>query len=410
MVRQNPYLNVISPLKAFSPASDRSRTSPYRRGSYEPLGAAMRFNLEAMCLKLWPSCTISQPPPPVREVHRLHVLGMDTQHSGALVWEAISSVAGVEDVVVNRRLGQVTVTGTAPIDSIVSAVSGTGKMVCAVSGTSGANGKDDVSDASTHSARRREYDLRASCFCGAVEVAVDSKASPVSTSICHCANCRRISGAPFLANVILSSAAVEVRCEGSGDAGLIDDATSLNTHGVSRRRCAKYAPHCQCAIRIRPPAVLPIRHILGSNSSHPHPMLAQFVAHLFLVQYLTPLRLFSPSNWSHLPYFVPIHRQSNLIANRFFCRYISCTGAFLLFAPLWARSSSSSTRPSSRPRTQSAGRRTTTSGMHTASSTYQIRVSSISTTLGERGVSFLSFFSDKSLKYLHDFGGERCFF
>ena len=98
------------------------------------------------------------------------------------------------------------------------------------------------------------------------------------------------------------------------------------------------------------------------------------------------------------------------IANRIFCRYISCTGAFLLFAPLWARSSSSSTRPSSRPRTQSAGRRTTTSGMHTASSTYQIRVSSISTTLGERGVSFLSFFSDKSLKYLHDFGGERCFF
>ena len=231
----------------------------------------MRFNLEAMCLKLWPSCTISQPPPPVREVHRLHVLGMDTQHSGALVWEAISSVAGVEDVVVNRRLGQVTVTGTAPIDSIVSAVSGTGKMVCAVSGTSGANGKDDVSDASTHSARRREYDLRASCFCGAVEVAVDSKASPVSTSICHCANCRRISGAPFLANVILSSAAVEVRCEGSGDAGLIDDATSLNIHGVSRRRCAKYAPHCQCAIRIRPASVFPI-----PNSAH------------FLVQFVTP--------------------------------------------------------------------------------------------------------------------------
>ena len=189
----------------------------------------MRFNLEAMCLKLWPSCTISQPPPPVREVHRLHVLGMDTQHSGALVWEAISSVAGVEDVVVNRRLGQVTVTGTAPIDSIVSAVSGTGKMVCAVSGTSGANGKDDVSDASTHSARRREYDLRASCFCGAVEVAVDSKASPVSTSICHCANCRRISGAPFLANVILSSAAVEVRCEGSGDAAGSATADRMNS-------------------------------------------------------------------------------------------------------------------------------------------------------------------------------------
>ena len=87
------------------------------------------------------------------------------------------------------------------------------------------------------------------------------------------------------------------------------------------------------------------------------------------------------------------------IANRIFCRSILCTGAFLLFAPLWARSSSSSTRPSSRPRIQSAGRRTTTSGMHTASSTYQIRVSSISTTLGERGVSFLVFLYS---------GGEVC--
>ena len=344
----------------------------------------MRFNLEAMCLKLWPSCTISQPPPPVREVHRLHVLGMDTQHSGALVWEAISSVAGVEDVVVNRRLGQVTVTGTAPIDSIVSAVSGTGKMVCAVSGTSGANGKDDVSDASTHSARRREYDLRASCFCGAVEVAVDSKASPVSTSICHCANCRRISGAPFLANVILSSAAVEVRCEGSGDAGLIDDATSLNTHGVSRRRCAKYAPHLPMCYSNSAPGCFPNSAHVGVQFVTPSPNVGPIRrTPIFGPIRHTPLRLFPPpSNWPHLPYFVPMNRQSNLLpidfVHRCFSPICSTLGPELVVVY-------SSLFQTPHPKCWAAHHH----------KWYAHRVIDL---------------PDKSLKYLHDFGGERCFF
>ena len=126
-----------------------------------------------------------------------------------------------------------------------------------------------------------------------------------------------------------------------------------------------------------------IQHIFWSNSSHPPPCWPNSSHTYFWSNNVTPT----------------CHILFPFIANRIFCRSILCTGAFLLFAPLWARSSSSSTRPSSRPRIQSAGRRTTTSGMHTASSTYQIRVSSISTTLGERGVSFLVFLYS---------GGEVC--
>ena len=119
----------------------------------------------------------------------------------------------------------------------------------------------------------------------------------------------------------------------------------------------------------------PIRHTLtqcwptsshtyfGSNTSH-------------------PLRLFPPSNWSHLPYFVPIHRQSNFLpiyfVHRCFSPICSTLGPELVVVY-------SSLFQTPHPKCWAAHHH----------KWYAHRVIDL---------------PDKSLKYLHDFGGERCFF
>jgi len=84
----------------------------------------------------------------------------------------------------------------------------------------------------------------ATCFCGSLEVIVAPAAQPVSSSICHCANCRSLSGAPFLANVLFAKPDVQLVLSKTGGAppsnALIKQATSKH---VSRVRCAKcYSP------------------------------------------------------------------------------------------------------------------------------------------------------------------------
>ena len=48
-----------------------------------------------------------------------------------------------------------------------------------------------------------------SCFCGAIVVALTG--TPAAVSICHCVNCRKLSGAPFTAQALAKATAVEVR-------------------------------------------------------------------------------------------------------------------------------------------------------------------------------------------------------
>ena len=48
-----------------------------------------------------------------------------------------------------------------------------------------------------------------SCFCGAIVVALTG--TPAAVSICHCGNCRKLSGAPFTAQALAKATAVEVR-------------------------------------------------------------------------------------------------------------------------------------------------------------------------------------------------------
>jgi len=45
--------------------------------------------------------------------------------------------------------------------------------------------------------------LRSKCFCGSVTLSIDLSYDTVSASVCHCHNCRRLSGGPFLMNIIL---------------------------------------------------------------------------------------------------------------------------------------------------------------------------------------------------------------
>ena len=73
--------------------------------------------------------------------------------------------------------------------------------------------------------------LRASCYCGAVSLAVARDARPLASSICHCQTCRRLTGAPFLANLVFAPTDVELETT----AGLAELRTSEH---VVRRRCA----------------------------------------------------------------------------------------------------------------------------------------------------------------------------
>ena len=67
-----------------------------------------------------------------------------------------------------------------------------------------------------------------SCFCGVVVVTVDAGVKG-TCSLCHCSICRKLSGAPFMASVVLPSSAVETT------GPLADLKTSKR---VTRQRCA----------------------------------------------------------------------------------------------------------------------------------------------------------------------------
>jgi len=77
--------------------------------------------------------------------------------------------------------------------------------------------------------------LEASCHCGSVVVRVLAGSSPQARSICHCQTCRSLSGAPFLANLVLPAHAVDICGADGGEANLVTCKTSKH---VTRKRCA----------------------------------------------------------------------------------------------------------------------------------------------------------------------------
>lgn len=83
--------------------------------------------------------------------------------------------------------------------------------------------------------------LEAACYCGSTLIKVATEKPPISSSICHCATCRRLTGAPFLANIMLPAAALTVTSkDGEGDAALVSQKTSKH---VTRHRCSTcYSP------------------------------------------------------------------------------------------------------------------------------------------------------------------------
>ena len=83
------------------------------------------------------------------------------------------------------------------------------------------------------------------CFCGAVRV--EARGEPMAVSICHCVNCRKLSGAPFSAQALFDGGKVSVhRASPSADAGAVDDrrpdVTGFESSArVERFRCAACA-------------------------------------------------------------------------------------------------------------------------------------------------------------------------
>lgn len=92
---------------------------------------------------------------------------------------------------------------------------------------SGGTDADETSAASPEATVRRS----GRCFCG--KVAVTLTGAPTAVSICHCVNCRKLSGAPFTAQALVRAAQVEVtRDDGVGE--LVGYASSP---AVERFRC-----------------------------------------------------------------------------------------------------------------------------------------------------------------------------
>eukprot|EP00929_Paragymnodinium_shiwhaense_P071814 TRINITY_DN36472_c0_g2_i1.p1 TRINITY_DN36472_c0_g2~~TRINITY_DN36472_c0_g2_i1.p1 ORF type:complete len:345 (-),score=39.50 TRINITY_DN36472_c0_g2_i1:641-1675(-) len=104
----------------------------------------------------------------------------------------------------------------------------------------------------------------ASCYCGFHEVTVSG--DPEGVSICHCSTCRRLSGAPFMANALFGNADVTLAATGGDTIDVIRTDTSSR---VKRFRCAR----CYCPLlaemgnrRIVPLALFDFS---GSSSGQP---------------------------------------------------------------------------------------------------------------------------------------------
>lgn len=70
-----------------------------------------------------------------------------------------------------------------------------------------AMGLEEASGAEATEAERRS----GRCFCGKVGVIL--RGAPHAVSICHCVNCRKLSGAPFTAQALCRAHQVEVMCQ-----------------------------------------------------------------------------------------------------------------------------------------------------------------------------------------------------
>ena len=82
--------------------------------------------------------------------------------------------------------------------------------------------------------------LRATCYCGAVRLCVEAALPPLSVSVCHCSTCRRLTGAPMLANLMLPSEGLRLSSANDDIPQLLKEQTSKH---VSRHRCATcYSP------------------------------------------------------------------------------------------------------------------------------------------------------------------------
>ena len=112
--------------------------------------------------------------------------------------------------------------------------------------------------------------MRASCYCGAVHVVVADADAATSSSICHCSVCRRLSGAPFLANVLFKrgNVALETADGAAVDADAL--AAQATSKHVTRYRCKACAS--------------PVLAHLGKDAAAA-PSLASSAAHMARMQH-----------------------------------------------------------------------------------------------------------------------------
>ena len=79
--------------------------------------------------------------------------------------------------------------------------------------------------------------MRASCYCGAVHVVVADADAATSSSICHCSVCRRLSGAPFLANVLFKRGNVALETA---------DGAAVNPDALTAQATSKHVTRYRC--------------------------------------------------------------------------------------------------------------------------------------------------------------------
>lgn len=98
------------------------------------------------------------------------------------------------------------------------------------------------------------------CFCG--KVCVTLTGAPTAVSICHCVNCRKLSGAPFTAQALVKGTQVEVR----RDEGVDELVGFASSPAVERFRCPECLSPVYASLNKGKMAAVPLSILNGGDA------------------------------------------------------------------------------------------------------------------------------------------------
>ena len=113
-------------------------------------------------------------------------------------------------------------------------------------------------------------EYQGTCYCGKTRVSV--KGAVKSASICHCNTCRKLSGAPFLAQALFSADDVEVSSD-------IQMASTQTSKAVTRYRCGACGSPTHASLATFGLTALPLSILVKESTRCPEELRPQLHLH-----------------------------------------------------------------------------------------------------------------------------------